>query len=76
MPLSVTYDDTMGNITSRSDVAGGATWTYSTTQTRSPRQGAVLINIVLVRFRAISGSLERYIASHILEFYNVKDGPA
>ncbi len=30
--LSVTYDDTMGNITSRSDVAGGATWTYSTTQ--------------------------------------------
>jgi YD repeat-containing protein len=30
--LSVTYDDTMGNITSRSDVAGGASWTYSTTQ--------------------------------------------
>jgi RHS repeat-associated protein len=30
--LSVTYDDTMGNIKSRSDVAGGATWTYSTTQ--------------------------------------------
>jgi RHS repeat-associated protein len=30
--LSVTYDDTMGNITARSDVAGGATWTYSTTQ--------------------------------------------
>jgi RHS repeat-associated protein len=30
--LAVTYDDTMGNITSRSDVAGGASWTYSTTQ--------------------------------------------
>ncbi len=30
--LAVTYDDTMGNITARSDVAGGATWTYSTTQ--------------------------------------------
>ena len=30
--LSVTYDDTMGNITARSDVAGGATWTYSPTQ--------------------------------------------
>ena len=30
--LSVTYDDTMGNITSRSDVAAGAAWTYSSTQ--------------------------------------------
>jgi RHS repeat-associated protein len=30
--LSVTYDDTMGNIISRSDVASGATWTYSSTQ--------------------------------------------
>jgi RHS repeat-associated protein len=30
--LAITYDNTMGNITSRSDVASGATWTYSTTQ--------------------------------------------
>jgi RHS repeat-associated protein len=36
--LSVTYDDTMGNITSRSDVAGGATWTYSPTQKHAVTQ--------------------------------------
>jgi DNA repair protein RadC len=30
----------------------------------------------LVRFRAISGSQERHIGSHIVEFYNVKDGLA
>jgi hypothetical protein len=30
----------------------------------------------LVRFRTISGSRERHIGSHIVEFYNVKDGPA
>ena len=44
--------------------------------TRSPRQGAVLISTPLVRFRAISGSRERHIGSHIVEFYNVKDGSA
>jgi RHS repeat-associated protein len=36
--LSVTYDNTMGNITSRSDVAGGATWTYSSTQKHAVTQ--------------------------------------
>jgi len=36
--LSITYDDTMGNITSRSDVASGATWTYSTTQKQAVTQ--------------------------------------
>ncbi len=36
--LAVTYDDTMGNITSRSDVAGGATWTYSSTQKHAVTQ--------------------------------------
>jgi hypothetical protein len=30
----------------------------------------------LVRFRAISGSQEHHIGSHIVEFYNVKDGSA
>ena len=30
----------------------------------------------LVRFRAISGSQERHIGSHIVEFYNVRDGSA
>jgi integrase len=30
----------------------------------------------LVRFRTISGSQERHIGSHIVEFYNVKDGLA
>lgn len=30
----------------------------------------------LVRFRAISGSQERRIGGHIVEFYNVKDGSA
>jgi RHS repeat-associated protein len=36
--LTVTYDDTMGNITARSDVAGGAAWTYSTTQKHAVTQ--------------------------------------
>jgi RHS repeat-associated protein len=36
--LAVTYDNTMGNITSRSDVAGGASWTYSTTQKHAVTQ--------------------------------------
>lgn len=36
--LAVTYDNTMGNITSRSDVAAGATWTYSTTQKHAVTQ--------------------------------------
>jgi hypothetical protein len=37
---------------------------------------AIWILRPLVRFRAISGSRERHIGSHIAEFYNVKDGPA
>jgi hypothetical protein len=36
--LSVTYDNTMGNITSRSDVASGASWTYSPTQKHAVTQ--------------------------------------
>jgi RHS repeat-associated protein len=36
--LSVTYDNTMGNITSRSDVAAGAAWTYSSTQKHAVTQ--------------------------------------
>lgn len=36
--LAVTYDNTMGNITARSDVAGGAAWTYSTTQKHAVTQ--------------------------------------
>ncbi len=36
--LAVTYDNTMGNITSRSDIASGATWTYSTTQKHAVTQ--------------------------------------
>jgi len=36
--LAITYDNTMGNITSRSDVASGATWTYSTTQKHAVTQ--------------------------------------
>jgi RHS repeat-associated protein len=36
--LSITYDNTMGNIVSRSDVAGGATWTYSPTQKHAVTQ--------------------------------------
>jgi YD repeat-containing protein len=36
--LSITYDNTMGNIVSRSDVAGGATWTYSATKKHAVTQ--------------------------------------
>jgi RHS repeat-associated protein len=36
--LAVTYDNTMGNITSRSDIASGATWTYSSTQKHAVTQ--------------------------------------
>ena len=36
--LSITYDNTMGNIVARSDVAGGANWTYSPTQKHAVTQ--------------------------------------
>jgi len=35
---ALTYDNTMGNIISRSDVAGGATWTYSATKKHAVTQ--------------------------------------
>ncbi len=48
--LAVTYDDTMGNITARSDVAGGATWTYSTTQKHAYMTSWPLSSDVLIKF--------------------------
>jgi hypothetical protein len=46
-------------------------WYEATGPTRQVR-----LNHYLVRFRAISGSQEHHIGSHIVEFYNVKDGSA
>ena len=45
-------------------------------QIRSDCKVISIIPMDLVRFRAISGSQERHIGSHIVEFYNVKDGSA
>ena len=75
--LSVTYDDTMGNITSRSDVAAGAAWTYSSTQKHAVTEaGSSSYRYSFSSVQGHSGSRERHIGSHIVEFYNVKDGSA
>jgi len=41
-----------------------------------PGRKPLKLNDGLVQFRAISGSRERHIGSHIVEFYNVKGGSA